>query len=223
MLSRRTLLASGSSLATLPLINPAHCKPNRLVKGWREAILIVPALEPWIEVLTTVGGWDVVCESAPDTALNEFWALPNTATTEQVLMHNVGTKSGFLRLVKVVGAEQRLISDDDQAWETGGVSALDIRVLDIESTRKALHARGWRAPSDPVQYKTYGLEVIQWVPVSPDGIRLSFIQRIAPPLEGWTELKRWSRAANAAIVVKDMDLARKFFGYACWVTLQHGW
>jgi catechol 2,3-dioxygenase-like lactoylglutathione lyase family enzyme len=54
--------------------------------------------------------------------------------------------------------------------------------------------------------------VIQWAPTSPDGVRLSFIQRIAPPLAGWGELKRWSRAANAAITTQDMVKAKAFFG-----------
>jgi predicted enzyme related to lactoylglutathione lyase len=127
-------------------------------------------------------------------------------------MRNIGATTGFLRLVRVEGVEQRLIRPDDQAWDSGGIQALDLRVLDMEATRTALHARGWRAPSDPVRYKTFGVEVIEWTPSSPEGVRLAFIQRIAPPLVGWSELKHWSRVANAAVTTRDMARAKAMFG-----------
>jgi catechol 2,3-dioxygenase-like lactoylglutathione lyase family enzyme len=126
-------------------------------------------------------------------------------------MRNVGTTTGFIRLIEVRGAPQSRIRADDQAWETGGINALDLRVADMEATRAALHARGWRAPAEPLRYEVYGVEVIQWAPTSPDGVRLSFIQRIRPPLVGWSELKRWSRVANAAITTKDIAVSDAFF------------
>ncbi len=210
-MGRRRVLA-GAGLAVVPGWARADVTVVPVMPGWREAVVVVPRFAPWIETLTTVGGWEVAARSAPDTSLNGFWSLPAGARTEQVLMRNIGTAKGFLRLVRVYGAPQVQIRPDDQAWETGGVSALDLRVVDIASTRAALHARGWHAPSDPVQYKAYGVEVIQWAPVSPDGVRLSFIQRIKPKLVGWDELKRWSRTANAAIITKDMNAAQAFFG-----------
>jgi catechol 2,3-dioxygenase-like lactoylglutathione lyase family enzyme len=206
-------MAASLALATGPGGGRAWAEPSEAgVGGWREALLVVPDLAVWIETLTVVGGWEVADRSGPDGSLNALWGLSPGARTEQVLMRNIGARTGFLRLVKVTGAVQTQIRPDDQAWETGGVQALDLRVVDMASTVAALHARGWRAPSAPVRYKTYGVEVIQWAPSSPDGVRLSFIQRIAPPLQGWSELKRWSRAANAAITVKDMAAAEAFFG-----------
>ncbi len=210
-LNRRRLIAASLALATLPARQALAAAG---LGGWREAVLVVPNLAPWIETLTVVGGWEVADRGAPDTSLNVLWDLSAGARTEQVLMRNIGARTGFLRLVKVAGAVQTQIRPDDQAWEAGGVQALDLRVVDMAATRTALHARGWRAPSAPVRYKTYGVEVIQWAPSSPDGVRLSFIQRIAPPLVGWPELKRWSRVANAAITVKDMAAAKAFFGAA---------
>ena len=179
--------------------------------GWREALIIVPDPDPWIGVLTTVGAWEVAWSGPPDDTLNRLWRLPPNARVEQCLMRNVGTKSGHIRLARVIGAPQRRIRPNDQAWETGGVQALDIRVLDMDATQRALESRGWRAPADPVRYTAYGsLEVIQWAPSSPDGVRLSFIQRIKPPLQGWAEIKAWSRAANAASTVADMDAVAAF-------------
>jgi hypothetical protein len=207
-------LAAGLSLAlprTLARAADLAASPAKM-SGWREAVLVVPDLAPWIETLTVVGGWECAWRGAPDQSLNAFWSLPPGARTEQALMRNIGTRTGFLRLVKVTGAPQRPIRPDDQAWESGGVQALDMRVVDMEATRAALHARGWRAPSEPVRYKTFGVEVIEWTPSSPDGVRLAFIQRIAPPLQGWAELKRWGRASNAAITVKDMAAAKAMFG-----------
>ena len=207
--SRRALLAAVPAVLA-PGLGFALASPEA-PQGWREAVVIVPDLAPWIETLTVVGGWEMAWAGPGDAALNAFWSLPPGARTERALMRNIGTHSGFIRLVKLRGAEQKLIRPDDQAWDTGAIQALDVRVVDIEATRSALHARGWRAPSDPVRYKTYGVEVIQWAPSSPDGVRLSFIQRIAPPLVGWAELKRWGRVTNAAITVKDMDVADRFY------------
>jgi catechol 2,3-dioxygenase-like lactoylglutathione lyase family enzyme len=215
---RRTLIGAGLASVLWPLLaspsraRPQTALPSPIMTGWREAVVIVPDLAPWIETLTTVGGWELAAKTEAHSELNVLWRLPPGARTREALMRNRGTLKGYIRLVAVSGADQRQIRPDDQAWETGGVSALDLRVLDIETTRAALHARGWRAPSDPVRYKAYGVEVLQWAPVSPDGVRLSFIQRIAPPLVGWDELKRWSRAANAAIVTADMAKARAVLG-----------
>jgi len=205
-------MAAILALTSLPARRALAATSATGLGGWREAVLVVPDLSPWIETLTVVGGWEVADRSGPDTSLNALWSLPPGARTEQVLMRNIGARTGFLRLVKATGVAQTQIRPDDQAWETGGVQALDLRVVDMASTVAALHARGWRASSAPVRYKTYGVEVIEWTPTSPDGVRLSLIQRIAPPLQGWTELKRWSRAANAAITVKDLAAAQAFFG-----------
>jgi catechol 2,3-dioxygenase-like lactoylglutathione lyase family enzyme len=210
--NRRRLIAASLALATPPARQALAAATSAGLGGWREAVLIVPDLTTWIETLTAVGGWAVAHRGAPDTSLNALWGLPLRARTEQVLMHNIGARTGFLRLVRATGVVQSQIRPDDQAWETGGVQALDLRVLDMATTVAALHARGWRASSAPVRYKTYGVEVIEWTPTSPDGVRLSLIQRIAPPLQGWSELKRWSRAANAAITVKDLAAAQAFFG-----------
>ena len=215
---RQTLGAAGGLAALAAGVRGARAAEPSVtspaLEGWREALVIVADFDPWIETLTAVGGWEVALRTRADTALNALWSLPGKARTEQVLMRNLGTTSGHIRLIKVHGAPQRRIRPDDQAWETGGLSALDLRVVDMDATRAALMARGWRAPSDPVRYKTYGVEVIQWAPSSPDGVRLSFIQRISPALTGWPELKRWSRTTNAAITVGDMDAAARFFGEA---------
>jgi catechol 2,3-dioxygenase-like lactoylglutathione lyase family enzyme len=213
-LQRRDLLAAGLALpfaVAAPAGSAAPQPPAGAFPGWHEAVVIVPDPAPWIETLTIVGGRDIIHRSAPDQALNRFWSLPAGARTEQVLMRNPLARTGSIRLVRVWGAEQRIIRPDDMAWEAGGVQALDVRVVDMESTRVALHSRGWRAPSEPVRYKTYGLEVIQWAPTSPDGVRLSFIQRIAPPLVGWAELKRWGHVGNAAVTVADLAASRAFF------------
>jgi catechol 2,3-dioxygenase-like lactoylglutathione lyase family enzyme len=215
-LSRRGLLSSGLALgASVPFARAADiaaAQPG--LSGWREAVVIVPNLAPWIETLTTVGGWEIADRRAPDPSLNAFWGLPASARCEQVLMRNTGTATGFMRLVRVQGAPQRLIRPDDQAWDAGGIQALDVRVLDMQATQTALHARGWRAPSDPVRYKTFGVEVVEWAPSSPDGVRLSFIQRISPALTGWSELKHWSRVANAAVTTQDMAKAKAVLGDA---------
>ncbi len=207
-LGRRGLVAAGLGAALVP--GMAAALP--IMNGWHEAVVIVPDLVPWIETLTAVGGWEVAARGGVNDSLNALWNLPTGAASEQLVMRNIGTTKGYIRLVRVMGAPQVQIRPDDQAWETGGINALDLRVVDIYATAQQLHARGWRAPSDPVPYKAYKVEVIQWTPESPDGVRLSFIQRLSPKLVGWGELKRWSRVANAAITTRDINAAQGFFG-----------
>ncbi len=216
MTSRRTLLATAAAAVIAPRAlaadHPAAgAGAPTIATGWREALIIVADARPWVETLTTVGAWETAWQGPPDQSLNILWGLPAGAQTRQTLMRNVGTTTGFIRLIEVQGALQIRIRVDDQAWETGGINALDLRVTDMEATRAALHARGWRAPAEPLRYEVYGVEVIQWAPTSPDGVRLSFIQRIRPPLVGWGELKRWSRVANAAITTEDISASDAFF------------
>ncbi len=212
-LSRRDTLISSLALSTLVLSSRVGlAATGNPIGGWREAVLIVPQLAPWIEVLTVVGGWEVAWRGSPDRSLNALWSLPKDAVTEQALLRNIAAQSGMIRLVVVTGAPQRRIRPYDQAWETGGIGALDLRLTDMEAACRALESRGWDAVSDPVCYTAYGKDVSQWAPRSPDGIRLSFIQRIAPPLPDTSELRPWGRAANAAMIVKDMGASQNFFG-----------
>lgn len=206
-----TILGAGDAVA-IEIARPI------LPRGWHEVVLIVADFEPWIATLTEIGGWEVVVHHRSGSALNALWSMPPDARAEEVLLRNQGETEGYIRLVKLSNTPQQRIRPDDQAWESGGLQAIDIRTVDMSSTRAALLARGWRAPSDPVRYTTYGFDVLQWAPSSPDGIRLSFVQRIAPPLVGWPQLKRWSRAANAAITVRDMASSTRFLGAALGLT-----
>jgi hypothetical protein len=163
--SRRGLIGAG--LGLVASCAAAAAESIARFPGWREAVVIVPDPAPWIETLTRVGGWEVVHDGHEDQSLNRFWSLPERTRGRQVLMRNRGTHTGYLRLVRLSGVEQAPIRPDDQAWDVGGIQALDLRVLDLEATRTALHARGWRAPAEPVRYKAYGVEVIQWAPSIP--------------------------------------------------------
>ncbi len=177
--------------------------------GWREAVLIVPALAPWIEVLTTVGGWEIALRSPPDDSLNRLWSLPKGATTEHVLMRSPIAESGMIRLVVVTGAPQRRIRPHDQHWETGGVSALYLRAADMDATRRALEARGWNAASIPVRYTIKSGEVSRWAPRSPDGIRLEFFQILTGPAATPAPTP-WGNVVSLAIPVTDMDKDNAF-------------
>ncbi len=215
--TRRDLLRAGL-IAPLAMALPLQAAEPPVCGGWREALLIVPDAAPWIETLTVVGGWEVVTRGRRDRSLNALWNLPTEASTQQTLLRNIGTRSGYIRLIEVSGVPQQRIRPHDQAWETGGISALDLRVLDMDRTRRELEVRGWNAPSEPIRYTTYGFEVIQWAPRSPDGIRIAFVQRLSPPLQGWDELKRWSRATNIAILTRDIAASEGFYTTALGLT-----
>lgn len=204
-LSRREALISTLAASALAASPASSLAAGWDPVGWREAVLIVPSLSPWIEVLTVVGGWETVSRSPPDDSLNNLWSLPMGATTEQALMRNPTAESGLLRLVLVTGAPQQRIRPHDQHWETGGIAALYVRTTDMEATRRALEARGWNAASIPVRYTIKTGEVSRWAPRSPDGIRLEFFQTLTAPAADAPAQKPWGQVVSAAIPIKNLD------------------
>jgi hypothetical protein len=210
-LSRRETLLSTLALSALTLSQGrAVAAGDPLPIGWREAVLIVPSLAPWIEILTNVGGWEVLQRDAPEKGLNGLWSLPADATTEQVLMRAAGADGGFIRLVVVNGAPQHRIRPHDQAWEVGGIASLYMRTKDMDATRRAVEERGWNAAGEPVHYTITGPKfgggnkAYWWAPRSPDGIRLAFYP--APP----DQPGAWGRTGSCSIPIKDPEFPGAF-------------
>ncbi|MEM9055807.1 MAG: VOC family protein, partial [Pseudomonadota bacterium] len=53
--------------------------------------------------------------------------------------------------------------------------------------------------------------VWEWIPRHSDAIRIAFIERVAPPLEGWPNIRVASRTFNSTQIVSDMDEAAAFY------------
>lgn len=181
------------------------------IGGWREAVLSVSDMAAWEQVLTEVGGWEVVRRGAGDVAWLELWQLPATARYAEVLMRNPGTETGYIRLVRFRGVPQVQIRSNGQTWETGGLFDLNVRVTDVAARFAELQARGWQGFGDPVRF-TFGPFVVrEWLGRGADGVVFALIQREEPPLEGWPELRRFSRSFNSTQVVANIDASLRFY------------
>lgn len=181
------------------------------LRGWSEVVISVSDLEQQRDLFTEIGGWEVLADGPVDSGALAAWGLPPEVTGQQVLVGNPGTGSGYVRLVRFEGAQQRQIRSNARSWETGGILDMNVRVRDMDLKQRQLQARGWQAHSDPVQFTFGPFTVREWITLGPDGLSIALIQRIAPELEGWPHLREFSRTFNSTQVVGDLDSALKFY------------
>jgi len=179
--------------------------------GWRETVISVSDIAGWQDFYTQTLGWEVRSEGAVSRALLSAWKLPDTASARFVLVANPGSDRGFVRIVDFDGVEQQRVRDHAQAWETGGIYNMNVRVANMHDIAPKVTEIGWQAPSAPVNFVFGPFEVWEWIPRHPDGVRMAFAERVKPPLEGWPHLKTTSRAFNSTQIVGDMGAAIDFY------------
>ncbi|MDX1292748.1 MAG: VOC family protein [Hyphomonas sp.] len=181
------------------------------LSGWNELVITTRDWTVWDEFLTRQAGWELRAAQETSPALNGFWGMPSTAQGEERLYANIGSQSGFIRLVQLDGIEQDVIRADDRPWDTGGYFDFNVRVAGLRELRRSMVAQGWQGDSEPIQYTFGPFEVIEWIARGPDGVRVAFIERLKPTLEGWPDLKIMSRTFNSTQTVRDIGKARDFF------------
>ena len=179
--------------------------------GWRETVVSVTDLDEMVAFYMGVLGWEVRASGTVDPAQIMAWSLPGGASARFALVGNPGSSSGYVRIVDFDGVEQRRVREHDQAWETGGIYNMNVRVTDMEDIARKVTAAGWQAPSAPVTF-TFGPFIVkEWIPRHRDGVRMAFIERVQPPIEGFPNLVTSSRTFNSTQMVTDMDQARAFY------------
>jgi catechol 2,3-dioxygenase-like lactoylglutathione lyase family enzyme len=182
-----------------------------IAEGWREAVISVSDLDEHAAFFTSVMGWQIIADGLVPRAQLSAWKLPANASARFALVANPDSETGFVRILDFDGVDQVRIRDHDQAWETGGIFNINTRVADMAAISKEITEAGWQAPSAPVQF-TFGPFVVwEWIPRHKDGVRIAFIERVAPPLEGWPHLKTTSRTFNSTQIVADIDRAAAFY------------
>jgi len=184
---------------------------NNPIDGWQEALFCVTNLDRWIEFWQSSADWALLHRGPVDPLWLTAWGLDTGATAEEALIGQPGQSSGQIRLVKINDVIQRQMRSGGQAWETGGWFDINVRVRDIAHTQNAVHQSGWTALSDPVEMTMGPVQVKEWIARGPDGIAVAFIERVEPPLSGFPDFARVSRAFNATQIVADEAVSRAWY------------
>ncbi|MEP2990486.1 MAG: VOC family protein [Parasphingorhabdus sp.] len=182
-----------------------------LQSGFSEILITTTKPGEWITFLTADAGWEIRHRRPLVTADKNLLELSNHIKGESILLANKGSDRGFIRLILLKNIKQDHIRIDDRPWDTGGIFDFNMRVVGLYKLRERLLTKGWHGDSEPIRYVFGPFEVIEWIARGPDGVRIAFIERLKPALEGWPNVKATSRVFNSTTVVKDMKTSRTFF------------
>ena len=181
------------------------------VSGWREVLVSVSNLNRHQRFLKQIAGWENRYSGSLDKRQIEAWALEDSVSATEDLWANEGDKSGFIRLVKFENVSQDRIRPNDQAWDTGGIFDFNVRVKDLDKKFQEMQSRGWWGYSNPHAFKFGKFHVTEWIAREADGMAVALIQRHLPKLEGWPNLREFSRTFNSTQIVSNMEESRRFY------------
>lgn len=183
-----------------------------VISGWREALVSVADVEPWLRFYQTVGGWEIRHQGPVDAATLEFLGLPAGTTANETLVAEPGVDTGFTRLICFADGHQNpVIRSNARPWETGGWYDLNSRVDDMGARFTDIGKLGWRAESDPIEWNFSGRLVSEWLVNGPDGVSFAFIERLDPPLPPEERPGALSAHINATQFVADIEAARHIY------------
>ncbi|MEM9687359.1 MAG: VOC family protein [Bacteroidota bacterium] len=186
-------------------------KDEYQLKGFQEVVFSVADLEEASKTYQEVAGWEILYSGVVSATQLAAWQLPDTARAHEMVLHNPGDREGFLRLVQFGNVPQRQIRSSAQPWDAGGIFDINVRIVHMDSTFYELQSRGWNAYHDPVAFKFGKFHVEEVLVRGHDGVVLAMIQRHAPPLEGYPNLKKMSHIFNATQIVTDIDKSLDFY------------
>ncbi len=184
---------------------------NANIGGFSEVVVSVSEFEPHLVFYRDVAGWEVLERGEVDPRFNELWNLPRAGPIQQLLLRNPGTDRGYVRLLRFPHRDRRRIRSNDQAWDTGGIFDLNLRVADMSAVVTELQGLHWQATADPLEFAFGRFRVREWIVRGPDDVRYALIERLEPPLVDWPHLKKFSRAFNSTQIVRDIETARSFY------------
>jgi catechol 2,3-dioxygenase-like lactoylglutathione lyase family enzyme len=180
--------------------------------GWQEAVISVADLDEQIAFFRKVIGWEVVDRVRVSRSQLSAWGLPAGVTAQSALIRAPGAERGHVRLVTFAGvAEVRRIRSSARPWDAGGWGGLNVRVRSIDAAFVRLQRAGWQGFSDPVTFTVPPYKVREVMVTGPDGLTLSLIERVDPPLTAdWPSL--WSRAVTVFEADADPAASDAFYG-----------
>jgi catechol 2,3-dioxygenase-like lactoylglutathione lyase family enzyme len=193
------------------LATPAHAA-SPVDDGWQEAVVSVGDLDDRVLFFQTVIGWELVERATVSRSQLAGWGLPAGATAESALVRAPGASRGYLRLVAFSGVpEASRVRSSARPWDAGGWGGLNVRVRSIDEVFARLQRAGWHGLSDPVTFKVPPYTVREVMVTGPDGLALSLIERVDPPLvPDWSSL--WSRAVTVFEADAEPAASDAFYG-----------
>ncbi|MEO8444690.1 MAG: VOC family protein [Gammaproteobacteria bacterium] len=172
--------------------------------------------------LVQAGGWELLHEGPGAEGLHKAWGLKPAARIDEQLLHVPSMPYGYLRFTRISNAPQQPIRPlDARPWETGGLWLLYTRSTDDAALSAALDAAGWPTVRGVHSFDFGELAVNEVHQHGPDGMVLSIIEQLKPPLP--IPAPKLTHVFNAAIIVRDFTRARQFFvdqlGFRPWMEL----
>ena len=176
------------------------------IGGLSEVVASVADLDAWRPVADALG-WEVCARGRMSGERAEFWGAGGGET---LTLGNPGADRGTLHLVRfdALGPEVRPVAP---SWDPGGLFDANARVLDIDAVTTDLTALGWQPITPPTRFVFGPFTVREVLMRGPDGVVLAFVEREAPPLDGWPGLRVASRLFNSTQIVRDLDAALAFY------------
>lgn len=185
---------------------------SAVAAGWQEVVLSVSDLSRTDAFLRRVGGWVRIESGRLDPAELALWGIPNGVTARYVLLRAANESAGIVRLIEFSDAPSlRPLRDAARVWESGGISGINVRVHSIEATLPEFRRAGWQGHSQPVKFSLQEFTVVEMMLTQSDGITLTPIERVSPPLTGWNLGTGFSRPFNAFEVAADFDRSMRFY------------
>lgn len=180
--------------------------------GWQEVVLSVSDLNRTDEFLRRVGGWVRIESGRLDPAELALWGIPNGITARYVLLRAAGESAGHVRVIEFSDAPRlQPLRDAARVWESGGISGINVRIQSIEAALPEFRRAGWQGHSQPVKFSLQEFTVVEMMLTQSDGITLTPIERVSPPLTGWNLGSGFSRPFNAFEVAADFDRSMRFY------------
>lgn len=181
------------------------------VEGFQEVVFSVTDLALATQFYQKVVGFELVHQGKAASRQVDFWQLPEETTVEEVILGNKGEDKGFIRLVKFHHIEQEQIRSSAHSWDTGAIFDINLRSKDLNAIFKEFQDHGWNGVCDPIRYQFGPFDVSEVLMKGPDGIVIAMMERHAPPLEGFPNLKKLSQVFNSSHICRDVDITLNFF------------
>jgi catechol 2,3-dioxygenase-like lactoylglutathione lyase family enzyme len=176
-----------------------------------------------VDGLLTAGGWELLHAGPGAPELPRAWGLKPGARIEEQLLHVPSMPYGYLRFTRISDVPQQPIRPlDARPWEAGGLWLLYTRSTDDAALSRALGNAGWPTVRGVHGFDFGELAVNEVHQHGPDGMVLSIIEQLKPPLA--IPAPKLTHVFNAAIIVRDFDRAREFFvgklGFKPWMEVE---